>query len=144
MIPLKPFQDIAVKNALELFEETSALLNDAERADDYRRVVANNGCLLLQAPTGSGKTLIAGRVAEGFSRTDYVVWFWFAPFAGLVTQSEASIRSEFPSLRVRDIKQDRVVAGTRSGDVWVATWAAVATENKESRRVRQNSETTLA
>ena len=133
-----------MKEALEIFEDTCALLNEAERDDDYRRVIANNGCLLLQVPTGAGKTLIAGHVAEGLSRTDYVVWFWFAPFAGLVTQSESTIRSEFASLRVRDIKTDRVVAGTRSGDVWVSTWAAVAAENKESRKVRLNSETTLA
>ena len=55
--------------------------------------MAHNGCVLIQAPTGAGKTLMAGLVAEQFSREAKVVWFWFTPFAGLVEQARIAMKN---------------------------------------------------
>lgn len=102
--------------------------------------------MLLQAPTGSGKTLILGRTIErtiGALPTK-TVWFWFAPYSGLVAQTIDALGEQCPGIRLRDIATDRVVGGLRDGDVFVQTWAAVAARNKDARLVRRSSEKTLS
>ena len=84
-----------------------------------------NGAVLLKAPTGAGKTIMAGTVAEHFATEEKVVWFWFAPFKGLVGQAGMSLRDHHPGLRVRDLATDRQGNGTRSGDTFILTWASV-------------------
>lgn len=107
-----------------------------------REVALRNGGMLLEAPTGSGKTLILGRTLEatvGALRTN-TVWFWFAPFAGLVTQTREALAAQCPRLRLRDLTVDRTATGSRDGDVFVATWGLVATNNVNARRVRSGNE----
>jgi hypothetical protein len=71
-----------------------------------------------------------------------IVWFWFTPFAGLVEQAKGAIKSTFVGLRVRDLQGDRKTRGTKSGDVYVTTWASVAAttqgnaQGAQRRRVR--------
>jgi type III restriction enzyme len=90
---------------------------------------------------------MAGLIAEEFSRPDLknpsIVWFWFTPFSGLVEQTRAAMKAQFQGLRVRDIQTDRYASGTRSGDVFVMTWASVATSNTETRRLRNDGDTSL-
>ena len=52
--------------------------------------------MLLQAPTGSGKTLMLGRTIEGIigKLPMKCVWFWFAPYSGLVTQTLDSLAEQ--------------------------------------------------
>ncbi|MDQ1314925.1 MAG: hypothetical protein QG662_1034 [Pseudomonadota bacterium] len=145
----KGYQREAVINALEIFRYAESQLRQAD--DDASRAAATafNGCLLLEAPTGSGKTLMAGMIAETFAAPDRdanarIVWFWFTPFAGLVEQAKGAIKSTFVGLRVRDLQGDRKTRGTKSGDVFVATWASVAAASKETRRVRSSGEFVLA
>src|SRR5206468_12719625 len=38
---------------------------------------------------------------------DQVVWFWFAPFKGVVDQSAAFLREQFQGLRLRTMVDDR-------------------------------------
>ncbi|MGB0744429.1 MAG: DEAD/DEAH box helicase, partial [Opitutales bacterium] len=142
---LKPFQTIAVESGLELFNANRNLL-DAAGADAKGRqdTIRNNGYLLIEAPTGSGKTLMAGNLVERFSAGERVVWFWFAPFSGVVGQTESGLREEFKGLRVRDLSLDRHAAGSRPGDVFVTTWASVATANKEGRKMRRDGECSLS
>jgi len=125
---LKPFQATVVENALgvlrnEVFDEP-----------------ASAAYLLIEAPTGSGKTFMCGSLAERAARETQIVWFWFAPFAGLIRQTAAALREDAPGLRVRDVTHDRLVDGSRSGDTFVMTWGTVATERKESRRARVDDE----
>ena len=141
----KGYQREAVDNALEIFRYAENQLRQA--GDDASRAAATafNGCLLLEAPTGSGKTLMAGMIAESFAAPDRdanacIVWFWFTPFAGLVEQAKGAIKSTFVGLRVRDLQVDRKTRGTKSGDVFVSTWASVAAANKETRRARSSGE----
>ncbi|MCF7784768.1 MAG: DEAD/DEAH box helicase family protein [Prosthecobacter sp.] len=139
MISLRPFQEAPVESALSVFRYLAAQipqLNETDRA----AAVAQNGALLLHAPTGAGKTVMAGYLAEQMSTEHKVVWFWFTPFKGLVDQSEQSLRANFPGLRTRRLADDRNLGKTKAGDVWVTTWQLVAASNTDGRRVRNDRE----
>lgn len=145
---LKRYQEDAVSNAIEIFGYAKHQLDRMDKQDrqSWLNAVAHNGCVLIQAPTGAGKTLIAGRIAEEMVKQheERVVWLWFTPFVGLVEQARRTIRAQFPSLRLRDIKEDRRSVGTRSGDVYVTTWSNVAVANKESRAIRKDGEASVS
>ncbi len=111
-----------------------------------RQIALAQGVTLLQSPTGSGKTLVLGRVLEALkgSLSRPVVWLWFAPYAGLTSQTRDALAGQAGSLRLRDIGKDREAPGTRDGDVFIQTWATVASNNREARRVRRTSESRLS
>lgn len=142
--------------ALTEFQKTAVAAMRASilAAADYqhhnptlRREVARRvGATLLQAPTGSGKTLMLGRTLEAVrGRTGAAcVWFWFAPYSGLVVQTRAALAERCPSLRLRELGRDRSALLTRDGDVFVQTWALVAANKKEARKVRSRTESAPA
>lgn len=139
---LKPFQEDVCAGLMARFENVSALydgmsaLEESERDDARRR----DGAVVLQAPTGSGKTLIAAQALVRFSRERRVLWFWFAPFAGLVEQSRGVLSAQAPSLRLLDLDSDRRLGAVDGGGVFVTTWGSVAARNAESRRARSKSD----
>lgn len=143
-IELLPFQQAAIDSVHEVFAYAARQLREVQRSADRRRIIAHNGCVLLQAPTGAGKTLMAGRLAERLSREQNIVWLWFAPFAGLVDQAKATLKAQCPGLRVLNIRLDRQLERLRSGDVFVTTWASVAARNKDSRKLRTDTELELS
>lgn len=128
----------------------SAIVRVAEhiedRPDHRREIALRSGAALLEAPTGCGKTLMLGRTIEGLKGQlpMRVVWFWFAPFTGLVSQTRDALAEQCPGLRLRDLSSDRSVTGVHDGDVFVQTWAAVAANNRAARRVRRDSESALS
>ena len=140
----KLFQQNAIDSGLAIFSEAQRLL-DAAGTDAQGRAVAigYHGVLLIEAPTGAGKTLVAGHLVEKFSAIERVVWFWFAPFKGVVGQTAASLRAELPGLRLRELSEDRNAADSREGDVWVTTWQTVATKIKNRRNVHIRGEQNL-
>jgi superfamily II DNA or RNA helicase len=138
------YQQEATDNALSIFRYALQQIELAPDEANQRRASAFNGCVLIEAPTGSGKTLMAGLIAEEFAREAKVVWFWFTPFAGLVDQVRIALKNQFNGLRVRDIQSDRLAMGTKSGDVFVSTWAAVAANNENARRLRRDGDLSLA
>ena len=140
----KPFQLAAVESGLQIFSECKRLL-DISRDNTASRTAAisQHGKLLLEAPTGAGKTLIAGHIVEKFSALESEVWFWFAPFKGVTGQTASSLRAELPGLRLRELAEDRQAADSRSGDVFVTTWQTVATKVKDSRNVHRPGESNL-
>ena len=97
----KNYQKEAVTNALEIFRYAEGQIQAAPDEESRMAASAYNGCVLLEAPTGSGKTLMAGLIAEDFSRRHKhrhnakIVWFWFTPFAGLVEQAASAMKSQF-------------------------------------------------
>jgi hypothetical protein len=97
--------------------------------------------MLLEAPTGSGKTLMLGRALESAAGSTAMptVWFWFAPYSGLVAQSRDALAEQCPRLGLRDLMTDRETSA-RDGDVFLQTWATVAANNREARRVRRDDE----
>ncbi len=141
--PVK-YQKEASDNALSIFRYALQQIDAAPDEVNRRQAAAYNGCALIQAPTGSGKTMMAGMIAEAFAREAKIVWFWFTPFAGLVDQASIALKKQFGGLRVRDIQGDRRAMGTRSGDVFVSTWAAVAANNEKARRLRRDGDLSLS
>ena len=139
---LRSFQETAVESGVALFTTAKALL-DAAGADAASRAAAinHNGYLLIEAPTGAGKTLMAGTIVERFSHAEDVVWFWFAPFRGVTGQTAAFLREQFHGLRLRELADDRAAAMSRRGDVFVTTWQTVATRVKDKRNVRKEGDT---
>ncbi len=140
----KRYQAEAKDSALEIFRYACQQIDETEDPQSRLAASAYNGCVLIQAPTGAGKTLIAGMVAEEFSKETKIVWLWFTPFAGLVEQARISIKNDFQGLRVRDISCERVARGTRSGDVFVTTWASVAASRKDARRIRRDGDESVS
>lgn len=138
------YQKEATDNALCIFRYAWGQIEAAPDATNRQQAAAYNGCVLIQAPTGSGKTMMAGMIAEAFARDTKIVWFWFTPFAGLVEQARIALKKQFSGLRVRDIQSDRMAMGTKSGDVFVSTWAAVAASNEKARRLRRDGDLSLA
>lgn len=126
---LRPFQQTIVDNGarhITTYLDNLRGLTEAARAQQYKQHAST---LLLEAPTGTGKTLMAGRIAEAVTQRHEVTWLWFAPFAGLIEQTEAVVRSEFPALRVRSLRNDRNAAAARAGEVRVATWSLISNDN---------------
>jgi superfamily II DNA or RNA helicase len=140
MITPKPFQQTYIGNVLGLFRAAKSLYDEVASDFERRRVFAYNGACLLKAPTGAGKTLVAGTVAEEFSQEENIVWLWFAPFKGLVGQAAMSLRDHHPGLRVRDLSTDRRAANTKSGDTFVLTWASVVARSADARKLRTDNE----
>ncbi len=140
----RPFQENAIASGLAIFGECRRLLV-AAGADAAGRAVAlgHHGSVLIEAPTGAGKTLVAGHLLERFSAVDRVVWFWFAPFKGVVGQTASALRAELPGLRLREMSEDRQAADSKAGDVFVTTWQTVATKAKDKRNVHKRGEQNL-
>ncbi len=139
------YQKEAKDNALSIFRYALQQIEAAPDEANRKQAAAYNGSVLIQAPTGSGKTMMAGLIAEDFSRDTKIVWFWFTPFAGLVEQARIALKKQFGSgLRVRDIQSDRMAMGTKSGDVFVTTWASVAANNERARRLRRDGDLSLS
>ena len=143
-LSLAPYQQRAVDAMSETLRTVSTLHS---REPEHRtRISRELGVTLLQAPTGSGKTLILGRTLEAVrgQLDTKTVWFWFAPYAGLVTQTRSALIAQCAGLRQRDVYADREASAARDGDVYVQTWASVAVIKKASRKVRTDKEASLS
>lgn len=142
MLNLKTFQDEVCAGIVARFANLRALYDDPRLGDGAERDAARrrDGAVVLQAPTGAGKTLVAVEALARFSRGQRVLWFWFAPFAGLVEQSRAVIAAHAPSLRLLDLDSDRRLGAVDNGGVFVTTWGSVAARNADSRRARSKGD----
>jgi hypothetical protein len=121
--------------------------------DDYNRLTnpkelgklrKQSAAVMLQAPTGIGKTLIATETVARFSALDDVVWFWFAPYATLIDQAAASLQRQAPQLKILNIGHQRMPDELASGALFVITWQTVATKTKESRLARTTGDDGLS
>ena len=144
-IILKDFQEQTCAGIVARMDNVRALYDDLRNAranaDACRRARERDGALVLQAPTGAGKTVIAVEAMRRMSEREPILWFWFAPFAGLVDQSRRVIASQAPELALFDLDSDRRLDTVRGGGVFVATWASVAASNARSRLARTRSDT---
>ena len=103
-----------------------------------------SACVMLQAPTGIGKTLIAAEVLARFSAEEPLLWFWFAPFAGLVDQAASVLKQQAPTLTQLDVIAHRQIDRLEPGSTFVLTWQTVAARSSASRLARQATETGLS
>lgn len=143
---LKPFQEIVCVGIVARFDNVRALYAQLSNAAPARMAEArrNDAALVLQAPTGAGKTLIAVEAMRRTSAQERALWFWFAPFTGLVDQSSRVIAKQAPELSLFDLGSDRQLDAVRGGGVFVVTWASLAARSAESRRARQSGDAGLA
>jgi len=140
---LKSYQEQAVASGLGVFlwaKTQYGALPPGAAPEEMKKITAHTGTILLEAPTGSGKTLMAAHLLEEFSRRENVVWFWFAPFKGVTGQTVSFLKEQCGGLRTRDLSQDRQVTGSRRGDVFVTTWQTVAVKVADRRNARKDSE----
>jgi hypothetical protein len=145
-LALKRFQDEVCAGIVARFGNVRTLYDslrnaDADTIDAARK---RDGAVVLQAPTGAGKTLIAVEALRRLAREDTVLWFWFAPFAGLVAQSRAVIAAHAPELRELDLGSDRSLDAVAGGGVFVLTWASVAARKAASKLARSDSDAGLS
>lgn len=121
--------------------------------DDYQRLTnpkelgklrKQSASVMLQAPTGIGKTLIATEIVARFSSLDNVVWFWFAPYATLIDQAASTLQRQAPQLKFLNIEHQRTTDELASGALFVITWQTVATKTKESRLARTTGDAGLS
>jgi superfamily II DNA or RNA helicase len=143
---LKPFQDSVCAGIVARFDNVRALYAQLANAAPQRLAQArrNDAALVLQAPTGAGKTLIAVEAMRRTSSQERVLWFWFAPFTGLVEQSRRVIAGQAPELALFDLDSDRQLDTVRGGGVFVVTWASLAARSADSRRARQTGDAGLS
>ena len=136
---LKKFQEEVCAGIVARFDNVRSLYAQLSASAPARLADARkqDAALVLQAPTGAGKTLIAVEAMRRTSAKERVLWFWFAPFTGLVAQSRKVIAAQAPELALLDLDSDRHLESVRSGGVFVVTWASLAARNAESRRARQ-------
>ncbi|WP_321807801.1 DEAD/DEAH box helicase [Burkholderia sp. BCC1993] len=142
-----PFQKQHIRALLSRFRALKsrydALGKDASEVE-LNRLRRADACVLLQAPTGIGKTLIACELLSQFSAEERVLWLWFAPFAGVIGQAKTALTSQAPNLTQLDIESGRRAENLLPGATFVLTWQTVAARSKDSRLARQNGEAGLA
>ncbi len=143
---LKDFQETVCSGIVARLDNVRALYAQLSPAAPAQMALARrrDGALVLQAPTGAGKTLVAVEAMRRTSAQEPVLWFWFAPFAGLVAQSRAVIAAQAPELDLFDLDSDRRLDTVRGGGVFVTTWASVAARSADSRRARTRSDDGLS
>lgn len=144
---LEPFQDEmadALANRYEALKQGYDKLGPQPTVTQMETMRKHDGAILLQAPTGIGKTLIAAEALARFSKQERVLWFWLAPFSGVTDQSRGVIAGQCPSLTVLDLQSDRRPDRLEGTPVFVTTWQSVATRRPEGRRARMDGDLGLA
>jgi len=142
-----PFQEQHIQALVGRFQALKLkydALGTSAKPTEVELLRKANACILLQAPTGIGKTLMATETVNRFSVLERIVWFWFAPFSGVVEQSKTSVKLQAPGLSHLDINVDRQATKLVPGGIFVLTWQTVAARSKDSRLVRQKGDAGLS
>lgn len=137
------FQSKHISALVARFEElkgTYDALGPKPNPKQLTTVRHNGACMMLQAPTGIGKTLMACELLAEFSTKERVIWFWFAPFTGVLEQAKATLKRQAPTLNLLSIESDRSPDKLTDGSIFVLSWQTVAARSKESRLARQDSD----
>lgn len=141
-----PFQEKHIRVLVERFAHLKHCYDalgsnpDPVELDVLRK---SSACVMLQAPTGIGKTLMACETLSRFSPDARVIWFWFAPFSGVIAQSKGALKAQAPGLTHLDIEVDRQALKLTPGGIFVLTWQTVAARSKDSRLSRQSGDAGL-
>ena len=145
--PPMPFQQQHIDALLARFRALKCAykkLGTTPNPTALKQVREHSACVMLQAPTGIGKTLMACELLARFTPEDQILWFWFAPFAGIIGQAERTLMQQAPSLIRLDIESDRRPDALASGGIFVLTWQTVAARSKESRLARTSGDAGMA
>ena len=98
---------------------------------------------LLRAPTGSGKTLMMGRILEKLCQQEKILWLWFVPFVNLVQQTEEAITANCHSLKPYMMATERQY-DHKNGDVLIANAQQVASKSQQRKIFNPSDEWTPA
>ncbi|MGZ8152423.1 MAG: DEAD/DEAH box helicase [Methylovulum sp.] len=98
---------------------------------------------LLRAPTGSGKTLMMGRVLEKLCQQENILWLWFVPFVNLVQQTEDAISANCQNLKPYMMATERQF-DHKNGDVLIANAQQVASKSQQRKIFNPPDEWTIA
>jgi type III restriction enzyme len=141
---LKSFQEAVVDNVSALLGACLRDLESLRGSEGYaasrRAVLGDRGSVLIEAPTGIGKTLMAAHAVGRLCEAHSMLWLWFAPFQSVVVQTQGTLLDEVGCLRPRDPHKDRAIEELEPGDVLISTWASVAVSDTEMRKIRRASE----
>jgi hypothetical protein len=145
--PLKLFQTTMRDALVHHFDnlrsqyDAAATVGDKAAAKVLRFA---DSALILQAPTGVGKTLLAVETVQDFSVKERIIWFWFVPFTGLIGQARRTFQAQAPAITLMDVATDRFVESLRPGGVYILSWQTVAAKRAESRIVRETRDEGLS
>lgn len=103
---------------------------------DVAALRKDNGSVLLEAPTGVGKTFMATRAISKFSRHKKVLWFWFSPWAHLTDQTEAALKEDATGLSVASLTDERHASALSGSKVYPLVWATLAAKDETRRKTR--------
>jgi hypothetical protein len=142
---LKPFQEAMRDGLVGHFANLRAQYVAAAGNRDIERALrCADSALMLQAPTGVGKTLIAVETVQRFSPQEKMIWFWFVPFTGLIAQARQTFQAQAPEVPLLDISTDRTVESLRPGAVYVLSWQSVSVRRAETRLARETRDEGLS
>src|ERR1700733_13639028 len=119
---LKPFQEEMRDSLVRHFDNLRAQYGAAKAGGDsaIESILRLRGSALIrQPPTGVGKTLMAVETVKNFSIQEKIFWFWFVPFASLISQARRTFQAQAPAQTLMDIATDRVLESLRPGAVYV-------------------------
>lgn len=142
-----PFQEEhigALLNRLKELQLQYSKLGPNPSGTALTQLRQQSACVMLQAPTGSGKTLVACEVMARFSQHEPMLWFWFAPFAGLIEQAEKALKRQAPRLAQLEVISGRRPEQLEPGAVFVLTWQTVAARSRDSRIARTTGDAGIA
>jgi hypothetical protein len=144
---LRKFQTDMTDALVRRFNQVRAYYEAAAKSTDgaaVRQIRQKNSAVMLQAPTGSGKTLIAAELVGEFSSLEKMVWFWFVPFTGLISQTRHVFQAQAPAITLMDVATDRFVESLRPGATYLLSWQSVAARRAETRVVRETRDEGLS
>lgn len=144
-MPFQPldFQKAVIDGVLARLRQQAAIYRQtAHSPAQAERARLLDAGIVLVAPTGAGKTGMAIDAIARFAdeERERVLWFWFAPFNGLVEQASAALRAQAPQLPLFDLASDRRLDALLGGGVFVTTWSALTAAKAESRKARTSSD----
>lgn len=133
----KSFQRDVIANILTHFNTAHAAYGRVgQDKGTVKQVRAEQSAVLLEAPTGVGKTYMAARVIGRFSQHKKMLWFWFSPWEHLANQTEAALVQDGHGLRVADLSSERHSAALTGSRVYSLVWASLAARADVKRKTR--------
>jgi superfamily II DNA or RNA helicase len=131
----KRFQRTCAEAISDYFQRSIDCISEFPHNHENR----NSKCsaVLLEAPTGIGKTFIAIQAINEFSSGKRTVWFWFSPWSHLCDQTAVVLKEEALNLRVADLSVERNAAALSGSIVYSLVWASLAAKGDAYRKNRE-------
>lgn len=131
----KQFQQVLIDHIAAHFN--AAHVAYSEPGSDVIALRKEHGAVLLEAPTGVGKTFMATRAISKFSRHKKMLWFWFSPWAHLADQTEAALKEDAAGLTVTTLADERHADALTGSKVYALVWASLAAKDETRRKTRE-------